>query len=471
MTANGYVCAKVQGLLWCVVLGVVALTTGCGSYSSSSTTAAGANSKSATQVRIGDAPADRVVSFEISVGPITMTPAGGSAVTVLSSSRKVELAHLSETNEPLALLNIPQGSYSSMTLTVANPEVTFINNLGATVELQPALNQPITFNFSPALNVGAASSVINIDLNLANSLTFDAQGNVNGVAITANSFGVSTSAVAPVQQQHAEDGELEDTTGLVTAVTGNSFTMTVGQNGVSLTFTTDTNTQFSDGASLATMLNTIVNVEGNTQPDGSLYAKEVEGVENNAGMEADGLVTQVSGNPAAQLSVVAQDGSGAGMDTTKVGTTLTIDVSGANYKVDQGNIDTSGIGGLPSSPNFPFDATTIHAGQRVDVESSSSMSGSTTVADKVKLQQQTLTGTASGLAATTSTGPVTFTLTVAPDSAFAMLAGQSTITVYWQPGTDLHNVASVKNGDTVRVRGLVFFTGSSFNIIAHRIGQ
>jgi uncharacterized protein DUF5666/uncharacterized protein DUF4382 len=470
MAANGYVCAKVQVLLWSLLLGVVAVTTGCGSYSSSSMTAA-AGAKSATQVRIGDAPSDRVVSFEISVGPVTMTPAGGSAVTVLSSPREIELAHLSETNEPLALLNVPQGSYGSMTLTVANPEVTSINNLGATVELQPAFNQSITINFSPALNVGTGSSVINIDLNLANSLTFDAQGNVAGVAITANSFSVSTSAVAPVQQQHAEDGELEDTTGLVTGVSGTSFTMTVGQNGVSLTFTTDVNTQFSDGASLATMLNTIVNVEGNTQPDGSLYAKEIEGVENNAGMEADGLVTQVSGNPATQLSVVAQDGSGSGMDTTKIGTTLSIDVSGANYKVEQGNIDTSGIGGLPSSPNFPFDATTIHTGQRVEIESSSSMSSSTTVADKVKLQQQTLTGTVSGLAAPTSAGPVTFTLTVAPDSAFAMLAGQSRIAVYWQPGTDLHNLASVSNGDIVRVRGLVFFTSSSFNMIAHRIGQ
>jgi uncharacterized protein DUF5666/uncharacterized protein DUF4382 len=470
MVAKRYVPSKVQVLVWCVVFGVVAVTTGCGSYSSPSmTTVAGA--KSATQVRIADAPADRVVSFEVSVGPVTMTPAGGAAVTVLSGSRRVEVAHLSETSEPLALLNVPQGSYSSMTLTVANPEVTFINNLGATVELQPAFNQSVTVSFSPALNVGTGSSVINIDLNLANSLTFDAQGNVTGVAISANSFAISTTAVAPAQQQQAEDGELEDTTGVVTAVSGNSFTMTVGQNGVSLTFATDANTQFSDGASLATMLNTIVNVEGNTQPDGTLYAKEVEGIENNSGMEAEGLVTQVSGNPAAQLSVVAQDGSGSGMDATKVGTTLTIDVSGANYKVDQSNIDTSGIGGLPSSPNFPFDATTIHAGQAVDVESSSSMSGSSTVADKVKLEQQTLTGTVSGLAAPTSAGPITFTLTVAPDSAFAMLAGQTTVTVYWQPGTDLHNLTSVSNGNTVRVRGLVFFTGASFNIIARRIGQ
>jgi hypothetical protein len=60
---------------------------------------------------------------------------------------------------------------------------------------------------------------------------------------------------------------------------------------------------------------------------------------------------------------------------------------------------------------------------------------------------------------------------VASYSAFAMLSGQTTVTVFWQPGTELHNVASVKSGDTVRVRGLVFFTGTSFRMIAKRIGQ
>jgi hypothetical protein len=186
-------------------------------------------------------------------------------------------------------------------------------------------------------------------------------------------------------------------------------------------------------------------------------------------MESEGLVTQVVGNPATQLNIVAQDGSGSGMDDTKVGSTLGVAVTGAQYKVSQGNIDSSGIGGLPSSPNFPFDATTVHAGQRVEVESASMINGTAIVAEKVKLQQQALTGTVSGLSGPTSAGPVTFTLTVASDSAFAMLSGQTTVTVFWQPGTDLHNLTNVNNSDQVRVRGLVFFTGSSFNLIARRI--
>ncbi len=455
-------------LLAGILAAILAGATGCGGGSSTTLS----SGQAATQVRISDAPADRVITFEANVGPITMTPSGGTAFTVLAGTQRVELTHLSGTSQPLVLLDVPQGNYASMSITLANPEVAFINNLGAIVKLEPPLNQAVTFNLNPALTVGTGASVVSIDLNLANLLTFDSQGNVIGVNPSASAFSVSTAAVpAQNSQEDADNGEVEDITGMVTSVSGTSFTMTVGQSGVSLTFTTDANTEFKDGASLATLMNTIVKVEGLTKPDNTLYAKEVEGVEDNNGMEAEGFVTQVVGNPATQLNIVAQDGSGNGMNDTKVGSSLVVDVTGAQYQVSQGNIDTSGIGGLPSSPNFLFDATTIHAGQRVEAESASAINGTSIPAGKVKLQQQALTGTVSGLTGPTSAGPVTFTLTVASDSAFAMLSGQTTVTVFWQPGTDLHNLANVNNGDKLRVRGLVFFTGSSFNVIARRIDQ
>ena len=452
--------------LFMLALGLAAVASGCGGGGMSSTPPGG-NGATVAQVRMGDAPADRVISFELSVGPLTMTSTSGGTVTVLSSNRRLELTHLSATSEPLALLNVPQGSYSSATLTVANPEIVFINNLGQIVKLEPAFNQAITVNFTPAFNVGASAPVVNIDLNLANSLTFDGQGNITGVNITASSFSLSTATVAPENEQEFEDGELEDTSGTVTSVNGTSFVLTLGISGTTLTFATDSNTEFKDGASLGTMLNTVVTVEGVTRSDGSLYAKEVEGVENEGGAEVEGLITHVTGNPATQLAFTSDDGSGSGVDDTKIGVNFTVDVSGAGYKVNVGNIDTSGIGGLPAPPTFPFDGTTLHAGQRIEVETNSAVNGNSLVADKVSLQQQTLSGTISGLS---GSAPTTFTLTVAPDSAFAMLSDSSTVTVYWQPGTDLHNLPhSLSNGDTVRVRGLVFFTGSNFNMIARRI--
>jgi Domain of unknown function (DUF5666) len=461
------------GALCCtaVLLAGMLLAAGCGTSGMSSNPPGGTGGPmSAAQIKIGDAPADRVISLEVSAGPIAMTPTSGSLVTVLSSAHRIELTHLSGTNEPLALLNVPQGTYTSMTITVANPEVTFIDSSRSLVKLEPPFNQVVTINFSPALNVGGSASVVNIDLNLANALTFDVLGNVTGVKMGGSSFTVSTSAIAAENDQEAHDGELEDTTGTVTSVSGTSFTMSLGQNGVSLTFATDANTEFGDKATLGSLLNMIVRVEGRTRADGSLYAKEVEGVENEGGAEMEGVVTQVVGNPASQLALVAQDGSGRGMDDTKVGNSQSVTVSAAHFGVHQGSIDASSMGGLPSSPNFQFDATTIHAGQRVDIESATVMAANIT-AEKVELEQQALTGTVSGLAGATSVGPVTFTLSLPTDSAFAMLSGTTSVTVFWQPGTNLHNLNSVNNGDAIRVRGLVFFGGSNVNMIASRIDQ
>jgi Domain of unknown function (DUF5666) len=447
--------------------GLLLSALGCGGGSSAAG-GGGGPLTAAAQVRMGDAPADRVIVFEVTVGPISLTPSSGSPVTVLSGTRRIELTHNSGTNETLALLKVPQGSYTGGTITVANPEVVFINSQGTTTKLEPAFNQAVTVSFSPALNVGASALVVNIDLNVANSLTFDAQGNVNGVNISGSSFTFSSSTVAAENEQEPEDGELEDTTGTVASVSGTSFTLNVATTGTPLTFTTDSNTKFDDGATLATMTTgTVVTVEGITRADGTLYAKEVEGVENENGSELDGLISAVTGSPATSLTFVADDGSGMGMDDAKIGSTFTVDVSGAQYKVSAGNIDTSGIGGLPSPPNFPFDANTVHAGQRVEVEGVSSMSVTPMAEEKVKLLQQTVSGTVSGLS---GTAPTTFTLTVPADSAFAMLSGTTTVTIFWQPGTDVSNLPhALANGDAVRVRGLLFFTGSQFNMIARRI--
>src|SRR5262249_29850620 len=113
-----------------------------------------------SQVKIGDAPADRVLSFEATVGPISLTPSSGAAVTVLSGTRRIELSHLSGKSEPLSLLSIPAGTYTGASVAVANPEVTFVNGSNVVQEIQPAFNQTITITFSSPLTIGAGASVL-----------------------------------------------------------------------------------------------------------------------------------------------------------------------------------------------------------------------------------------------------------------------------------------------------------------------
>jgi hypothetical protein len=466
--ANGS-CTQWRYLTLAALALLLALSIGCGGGSSTMPPMVSPASASLMQVNIGDAPADRVVSFEATVGPITLNSASGTSVTLLSGTRRIEVSHLAETAEPLVLVNVPQDTYTSAKIGVSNPEVTFLNSTGTMTTLEPGLSQTITVNFSSPLMVSGSATVLHLDLNLANSLSFDPQGNVTGVSFGTSSFTLSLSAIVPENQQEPENGEMEDVTGVVSQVSGTSFTLNVGQGGTPLVFTTDANTRFEEGASLATLMNMIVKVEGTTKADGTLYAKEVEGIEDETGANVDGLVTSVQGNPASQLSVMAQDGSGSGVDNSHIGVTLTADVSQAQFRVDSNNVDTSSLGSLPSS-TFPFDGATVHAGQRVQLESSSALSGNSFTAAMVTLRQQTLVGTISALSGPAA--PATFTLTLPSDSAFSKLSGAGTVTVFWQPSTDLHDLNNgLQNGDSVRVRGLVFFSSTGVNLIASRIGQ
>lgn len=456
-----------------LVATIAIVVAGCGSYTAGTgkTPAPAATPQIKTQVKIGDAPAARVVSFEVAVGPLTLTNDAGDAISVVTKSQRVELSHLSGTNEPLNLINVPQGSYKSATISVSNPEVTFINSAGKTQKIEPTLNQSVAVNFNPSLSISGGSVIMSIDVNVANSLVSDAQGNITGVNLNASSFSFASSAVAPEDRQGHDDGELEDMTGTVTAVNGTSFNLTASATGAQLTFTTDSKTEFEDGASLASLaVKSIVTVEGATRSDGSLYARKVEGIENENGSEIEGLIVSVIGSPATGLTFVADHGTGTGMDSSVIGDTATADVSVAKFEVKAGDLDTSGLGSLPSS-EFPFDASSVHAGQRVEVESRNAVTAMNVSAEKVRLQQQALIGTVSGLASSTSSGPATFTLSLPSDAAFSILSGTPAIQVIWQPGTDLHGLSKVSNGDSIRVRGLVFFNGTAASMIARRIDK
>ncbi len=160
---------------------------------------------------------------------------------------------------------------------------------------------------------------------------------------------------------------------------------------------------------------------------------------------------------------------GTGMDAGKIGATFTVDVSGlpaGKYSLDLGKCDTSGLdmGGA----NFPFGPSTIKAGQRVEAGMTGGVPVSNAItADEIKLEQQAVNGTVSNFAAGQG-GEATFDLTLPADSYLGVLSGQTTVHVFQQPGT--HNkFGTISNGSAVRVRGLLFWTGSTFNMIARRI--
>lgn len=443
-------------LVIAALFAVLIVTVGCGGGGETSPGVSGTS----LHINVGDAPVDRIVDFEITVNSVVLTNSSGGMVTVLSSPTRIELTHLAGTVEPLSLMTVPPGTYTSATINVSNPEVEFVNDAGQVVEATVTLTSgTATVNFNPAITIGSMPTALNFDFNLATSVTLNT---ANNTATVTPMFTASTAAVAAENQQDDENGETEDINGTVTNVSPPSFTISVQQTSQSLTFATNSSTQFEGvsgvGALTAGM---IVEVDAVTQPDGSLLAKKVE-VEENNGMELGGLVTSVTGTPATQFQLVVQDEQSSSSTMPTLGSTVTVNVTnGTSFKFETDDVELSN---LPFSPTF--DASTLAKDQSVEVDTGTPGTSPVT-ADKVKLEQQALSGTVSGTA--TSGGQTTFTLTVAPDSAFALLTGSSTLTVVKQPGTELKGISSIFDGEAVRVRGLLFFNGASYTMVASRV--
>jgi hypothetical protein len=427
---------------------------------------------SALQVNIGDAPSDRLVAVGMTIGSMTLTKSAGGAVTIVSSSTPVEMMHLMGTMEPISLMKVPQGAYSGATVNVSSALVMYVDpTTGQLVQKTVSGPMSATMSFNPNLTVSNTPMVLNLDMDMASSVSIDGTGNVTMTPTMSASMNPGGNSGT----HDPEHGGMEHMTGTVKSFSGNSFTMSMMQTSQSVPVATDSNTQFQGMGGMGGMSNgIIVMVDAAMQPDGSFMAHKVESVMSmSGGSMAAGLVTGLTGSPVTQLTLVMHEGEGTGMMGSNLAATTTVNVSPtATFNIDTSNVDMSN---LPFTPTF--DATTVFTSQRVEAISSTGMmqgggmggmmGGGTIDASEIDLEQQGLSGTVSGYSG--SAAPTTFTLTVAADSAFRTLTGATSITVFQQAGTELRGIATITNGSTVHVRGLLFFDAGAYKLVAGRI--
>lgn len=402
-------------------------------------------------INTGDGTLDSLIKFEMTVSSLTLTGSGGTATTgnLLSKSAEVEFVHQAGSFEPLALVNIPPGTYSGASMTVSNPEVVVLNNAvpPAPVKIPATLTSPnVTVTFTGPITVTSSNStVINFDMDLAGSITLS--GAPPTSASVTPKFNVTTSTA---NNSGEDSGEIDDVHGTVSAINAPNFTI---QNGSStITFATNSSTQFNDGITALSQLKVgdIVEVDGTTQTDGTKLATKVEREETSSGEEAEGIISAVTGSPGTQITIAHQVDSSS---STTPPVTVDVSISASTQFIVRA--DKLSLGSVPA-----FDATHIAKGQRVEADTSSS-TASPMPADKLKLREQALVGTVSAASASG------FTLTLNSSSAFATLTGQTTVAVSIVSGTDLKVTAA--NGNTVRVRGLIFVNGGAYTMIATRV--
>lgn len=446
-----------------VVVALVLFALGCSSSNQSMPPVGTMPTTSAAMaVNVGDSPVDGIVEFEITINQITLTDASNNTVTVLSHPAEVELSHVNGTVEPIAVMNVPAGTYTKATITVSNPEVEIINSSGQVQKLTANLaSTTATVNFSPNLVVTAGMPVtLNFDFNLASSVS------ISGTTATITPTFTATvqQAAANENEQEDDNGGMEDVHGSITGVAAPNFTISVEQSSQSLTFTTNSSTQFEGVSGVSGLMNgMVVEVDSVTQPDGSHLATKVEVEENDAeGLEADGLVTSTTGTPVTQFQIVVQDDAAPGSTLPPLGTTLTVNLTGNTlFRIGGGHHIL--LAGLSITPMF--DASHLADAQRVEVDSTTA---STTVitADKVRLQPQGISGMVSNVVQIDSSH-LSFTLTPAADSFFERLSGQTSLTVLTQPNTQMKT--TITNNATVRVRGLLFVNGTAYTMVAAKV--
>ena len=464
-------------LVFCTMLA------GCGTgalqHSASTTPPQSPQSTTVTQLRVGDAPADQVFSFEVSIAsPINLIPLGGgnpSAITI--NPNRLELSRTAGKMQPLAVMALKPGSYAAAEITIQAPSITYTKTLltPTPVTLIDRVNgtdQTVRVNFNPPLVVGNDPVVLNLDINLARALVSGNGGNINGTHFTDSSFTFGVQPVGVAGRQQDDNGEFEAETGKAMEVTSSGFVLQTGQSGSRLPFIVDGSTTLPNGFHLSDLQNRIVQVQGFTRADGTLYAQQIEMLGSQNASQMEGTITQIgSFNIPTLMDFAVQDGTGTGFTSAQIGQDLLMDISsvaGPSFATDYGDCDESA---LPSpATNFPFDAAHLKAGQRVAIIAESGVTaGQPVLASQVRLQQQAISGTVSGFTALPG-GASTFDLLLPADSYVTLLSGQTTVHVFEQTATD-NRAGNLANGNTVRVRGPLFWTGTQFNVVARRITQ
>jgi hypothetical protein len=418
---------------------------------------------STVQVSLGDAPADWIMAFGMTVNSITLTGSGGNTVNMLPTSSPMEMMQLMATVQPISSVSVPQGTYTQAMVTFSAVTMGYLDPVSHTY-MQKTLPGPFTapVPFSPAMTVGPTPMALSFDMKMGPSVAIDASGNVTMTPTMTASMG-STAGTGTNPWQ----GTMQQRVGSVSSVLGAQFTMGSMMGMQQTTFMTNTSTLFvgtgfTGMGSMGTGL--MVSVDAVMQADGTYLAQRIESMGAGAnGMMGGGVVTSITGNPPTQISMAANAGQGGGMMASSIAGTLTVTIPAATpYSIDSDGVDLTGLAFTPA-----FGPTSLTKGQRVEVMSASGMMGGgmmggqgSLTASQVRLEPQGLHGTVSSY--TASGAQASFTLTLPTDSAFTTLTGATTVQVYQQAGTQLHGLTTVANTNDVMTRGLLFYdTGSS----------
>lgn len=427
-----------------------------------------------------------ILAFEINLTGASLQPSDmmKSPVPLLNHPVEVELEQLETETKFLNAASAPDGTYNSITLMFANPQVTILNQTGAAIMAgsQTCANGQVC-EFKPTLNQSSVTvSTAPFPLMLSHSnpmglvLDFDLNSSIqNNLSITPT---VTLTATATHKRNdEGEDGkgefeDVEDVEGVVQSVGSNSFMLQSLEDGQTLTINVDSHTQFEGFDQVGCMAENfsclkagqIVNVENlHVMDDGTTVAASIHLDQDVNKEQLKGTIVSVN-TALHQFQIVIHDEEPM-VGGVNLGDPVTIMLNSGT----QFSIHTDGLSGnLPAGASFAS-ANDLLVGQEVKVRptivSAPTIGAPALVnTDRVTLDLSQLTATVASVSAPN------FAVNNLP--AIFTGGGIASIQVQTSPATEFEGVSGVSGlatGNNVSLRGLLFKTAGSPILAAKKV--
>jgi uncharacterized protein DUF5666 len=431
---------------------------------------------SALSVTITDTPPAgvTVLSFEVSVTGATLNP-GSVDLLAGRGPARIEVEQLETESAFLNTARVNPGTYTSLNLTFANPELTFKNGTGAMLagcapgavcEIKPTGTLSSMVNFSPGLVIPGTTSMSGMmsedGAQTAMGIKLDLDLNTIVTATLGVDFS-QTGAVTVKQLTREVEGEFDDVNelkGTVQNLNTTNMTFTLHTMNGDFPITTDSNTQFEFENCTANNFsclqsNMVVEVDAMMMPGGIFLARKIEFEDDAEDDELEGVVFKI--DDAMHFEMVVLDELRS-LNNVNVGNPVVVTLSNASFRVQMEDLNAPSA--LVNAFQGATDTSQLLPGQTVQVRLTVPANPGPPVsvtADRVRLRMTQFTASVSG-------APVPPNFMVGNLPSLFTSAGISSIQVETSSNTDFEGVADVSglaDTNTVSVRGLLFSNGAN----------
>jgi hypothetical protein len=336
---------------------LIFVTTSCGG-GSSSTSSFSTTPKTATVYMTGsDAPLPAVLSFQIGIQSITLYN-GSTSVALVNQPSSIEFSRLLGLRTLLALNSVPVGTYTSATITLANPVISYLDITTTPTSVKTIngnlLNNTVTYTLATPLTVTENGlGGLHLHFDLQKSLKVDTNGQITG-------------DVNPVIQMRTltvndDDATIDELHGSLISVNAAANTFVIQRvNGRQFTIRVDSNTNWDGTDTINTIAPPLVmEIAGTVQADGSILATDVQAITRDKAY-LGGLVLNSAPTmgPANNVTILVREEIPvlAGIDVGKT-TTLNLN-SNTVFSIFKMRLPVS---------SFIFNSSQLVVGQRVSI--------------------------------------------------------------------------------------------------------